>query len=346
MAGGDGGRVEIAKANRLGRSHLQCAAYPRLDPAHHRLLTKTWQKFVEAGEAKGMSSEQLKGLYEENPAGESVVAWIEHEGVWVGAISAIATVIRRPDGKRLKSFQIGDFMVDPEWQGQGLGRMLLAALTEFLASCAEPVFTFPNARSIGLFLKAGYSELRRIPSLLYPLFLSVPLGAMIYRDRISVRDVALEEGKVVTDELMEFPRRSAMIDKSGAFIEWRYGLVRNIKDYTFSVVEDQSEGAIGLFVWSVHRYKGIGVQVVVDSLWTNRSSMAPDLIAGRGLSKGAVIGVTYEDPLEKQSGPHLAVSVPRRYEPRPARLLVPPGDSSSEALFRSCAFMTGDWMGF
>ncbi len=282
--------------------------YGKFDPRHYDLFTRTWGGYVAKGTAKPLRLDQLKLLYEANPAGSSVVTTIEENGVWIGAISAIATNILRPDGGTTKGYQIGDFMVDPSYQGRGFGGKLLRELTRSLLGMRVAVYTFPNTRSVGVFLKQSYLELKWIPAVTYPLFLSQVADRMSSKSK--VRDIPIDTACRLADELIRSSRPNAIIEKSGAYLRWRYALMRDAGDYTFTFVEPKGDGARSLLVWTLFRYRGIPVQVVVDVL--SEGGAGPPLreIGPSGLRKGGWIGINNVEQRPGWKLPPFAVENP------------------------------------
>lgn len=323
------------------------SVYERFDPRHYDLFMRTWGGFIAKGDARLIREDQLRLLYEANPAGNSLLTTIEENGIWIGAISAIITDLILPDGSHRKAYQIGDFMVDPSQQGRGLGGKLLRDLTRFLAQRGDCVYTFPNIRSIGVFLKQAYLELRSIPLVMYPLWPASLVPGLRFGSKTRAWEVPHEEACRLADQLLTAsPRARGAIAKSGAYLQWRYERMRDPDNYRLLVVEKSGSSSPTVVVWSPFRYRGIMCQVVVDVIG-NPGNPPPLCAAARhGMRERALIGV---HNMERRSGwslPPLSIRIPRRYDPRPARLLVPPDDRLSAGIFSMCDFTTGDWMGF
>jgi len=320
--------------------------YKNFNPKHYDLFIRTWGPYIAKGEAKPISETQLRLQYEANPAGSSALTIMEEDGVWIGTIAAIATSIITSDGTKRIAYQIGDFMVDPKYQGRGLGGKLLCELTGFLQDVAIFVYTFPNARSIGVFLKQAYLELRCIPVVIYPVLPTAILGKLRWGAKSRVTDLPIEQACKVADDLSARPRAKARIHKSGDYLHWRYGEMRDSSDYSFTLVERPKGAAPSLVVWSLFRYRGIPFQVIVDTLGEGEAGPALCEVASMGMGRGALLGVNNVERGPGWALPPFSVRVPRRFDPRPARLLVRPDDAASKEMFSECLFTTGDWMGF
>ncbi len=337
-----------ADSRARGRDSLEAVSfvYEKFDSRHYELFMRTWGGFIAKGDAKQISEEQLRLLYDANPAGASLLAIIEENGVWIGAISAIATEVILPDGSIVRAYQIGDFMVDPAQQGRGLGGKLLRGLTRFLVERGDRVYTFPNIRSIGVFLKQGYLELRSIPLTVYPLWTAMAVQTLRAGRRTRIREISAPEARGIADRLMAAPRSRGAIAKNGAYLAWRYEKMRDPADYRFLAVEQPKRGSTTIVVWSPFRYRGIRAQVVVDLIGDPQVPPTLCEAARSGARADACLGVHNVERRPGWSLPPLSIRVPRKYDPRPARLLVPPEDRASAELFALCDFTTGDWMGF
>jgi GNAT superfamily N-acetyltransferase len=320
--------------------------YHRFDIRHYELFQRTWRRFVDQGEAKAISSNQLRLMYEANPAGQSAITVIDDDQRWIGAVSAIPTLVRSADGATATAYQIGDFMVDPDYQGRGIGGKLLGGLTRFLANQGVLVYTFPNSRSIGLFLRQRYLEVRSIPAILYPTLLAAASAGGSKAVRRKAVDVSLDDACRAADELLARRSTAGAIAKSESYLRWRYGLMRNQDDYRFSICEDAVSGASTLLVWTVFTFKQMRVQVVTDAVHVEAMPALLRNVAQSGLRAGALFGLAHVETSLRSKLPPLALAILRRLDPRPASLLVPPNDPPSAALVSECRFVTGDWMGF
>ena len=236
--------------------------YKQFDPKHYDLFRRTWAGFIAKGNAKRIRQDQLRLLYEANPAGHSFLTIIEFDGAWIGAVSAIATDIILPDRTITKAYQIGDFMVDPIQQGRGLGGLLLRELTTYLSQVRQPVYTFPNTRSIGVFLKQAYKEIRSIPLFAYPLLPAATARRLGLWPKARVREITIIEAGRVADELLDALDGRGSIAKSGPYLHWRYAQMRDQGDYVFSLVDPPGSGPPSVVVWSPFLYRRILIQAV------------------------------------------------------------------------------------
>jgi GNAT superfamily N-acetyltransferase len=310
---------------------IRCLPYRTVDARHDALAARAWRRLLGSGEAKLATSEQRRRLYEANPSGESVVAVAEEAGEWIGLVAALATDVVDVQGRLHRALQIGDFMVDERRQGRGVGVRLLGALTGALSGLGRPVYTFPNRRSIGVFRKLGYCEVRTIPAVL---FARRGLGGGRRR-----REVSLGEACALADALGAPGDAGSALRKDGAYLRWRYGEIREPADYRY-VLAEAADDAVALVVSCRHRFRGVPFAVVTDA-W-----LRPGFRDALRCAAGGAVGFSH---VERDSAWRLPVPflrVPERADPRPVRLLVPPDAPDSQRLFGACRFSTGDWMGF
>ncbi|MCA9759500.1 MAG: GNAT family N-acetyltransferase [Candidatus Eisenbacteria bacterium] len=324
---------------------LSVRQYSKIDPEHYSLFRATWAPHVDRGQGKMLDPDQLRRFYEENPAGPAVLAVATEGAQWQGAIAGIPTLLDDVDGTVTRAYQIGDFMVHPEAQGKGLGRKLLDALSRELKAMEDPVYTFPNRRSIGLFFRLGYTEVRRLDLLGYSTHLLRSLSGRrarhIETDRLSLSE-ACEFADTLGKASGSAQRRGR--HKDGGFIDWRYARVRTATDYRFLGIRDRERDGGAILVWTPFKYRGVTVQVIVDSVsWSGETSLV-GIAAADAVREGVAAGICNLD--RGQRRPVGAVTVPKRLDPRPGRLLVPGEDPVSMSLAQQATFTTGDWMGF
>lgn len=320
--------------------------YDKYDNRHHDLFMRTWSKFIATGEAQPIDAEQLRRTYENNPSGASVLAVAELDGNWVGSASAIASTVIHSDGTCERSLQISDVMVDDAAQGKGIGWKLLVSLTSFLAESDELVYTFPNSRSIGLFLKQDYQELRRIPSVVGFIGIDAVLSLLSFSRSSVTRQISLRETCSIADQLLTVERSQACLKKDGAYIDWRYSMIRNEANYRFMVSETPSGEILALNVVCPYKFKGIPFMVVLDAISGKPHHKLRQSLAQTALSERYPFSLFHRDNHTPHSTPLVACGVPIYFDPRPYRLLTPPSDTHSAELFSNCRFTAGDGMGF
>lgn len=327
----------------LSDIELSVRSYECFQQEHHTLFVRTWYELAAKGEAKALSESQLRSVYDKNPAGISHVAVAEHEGRWAGAIAAIPTKMVLLDGTRETAYQIGDFMVDLDWRGHGLGKALLSSLTGALENLK--VYTFPNKRSIRIFLRNGFEEVRSLRTVVYPL----RSASRTKRGRSAgdqVREVSLDEACKIADLLLRKRSARGGIEKSGEYVKWRYSLIRDSDDFTFSSVAGAEGEPVALAVWSLLRHKGVQMQVLVDHIEAAGEEVPISALAAEGRRRGAFLGVVNLEEWELSSAPPLSIRMPAMFDPRPGTLLVRAIDRDSAKLLAECSFATADWMGF
>lgn len=321
----------------LDQVTISSCLYETYDSRHHNLYVRCWSQHIRAGTGKQVKAEQHRHQYAFNPFGRSFVTVARTGDRWVGAISAIPTRLIRGSIVQ-EAFQIGDFMVDAEKQGQGIGFRILKDLTRCLAGSGRPVYTFPNSRSIGLFLKQGYRELRRLPSTLFAI---VPGVQFLKRDA-HAEDVPLGDAAALADKLALTDSQPMCLLKDGAYLRWRYAGIRDPSAYRFTVMTPQSGTDEQLLVSTRYRFKGMPFLVLLDVIPRKRH----ESIGLTHLQGGLSLGFGHRERDLADFRPRVRMDVPGRFDPRPMRLLVPPNDEGSAELFSACYFTTGDSMGF
>ena len=298
---------------------------------------RCWSQHIRTGTGKQVSAEQHRRVYETNPSGKSLITVARLEDRWVGAVSAIPTNLVRNSSVRT-SLQIGDFMVDAEQQGQGIGFRMLEDLTRCLAQSDRRVYTFPNSRSIGLFLKQGYRELKRLPSTLFGLVPGLPL----LKRGVHSEDLVLADAAAVADKLARAGTLPTSLLKDGAYLRWRYSEIRAPAQYRFTVIRPRSGQGEQLLVSTRYRFKGIPFVVLLDVIPRKRH----ERISLTHLSGGWSLGFGHRERDLADFRPRAGIEASDRFDPRPMRLLVPPQDDGSAELFSECYFTTADSMGF
>jgi GNAT superfamily N-acetyltransferase len=323
---------------------IDTCPYPKFDRRHFELFARAWATYLARNEGKPLTEPQMRLMYEGNPAGESLVSVAEADGEWIGAISALPMYVSLAKGARAMIYQLGDLVVDPRHQGRGLGRRLAQDLTAALCRLRTPVFGFPNRRSVGIFRKEKYLEPRVIPTVVYSTH--VAGRRRRHGERVSVREISVDDACLVADSVAALPRSRPRIEKSGTYLRWRYARMRDAHDYHFSLVERGSPTPPEIVVWTVFPYRGIRFQVVVDSVVAGEAAPHLRAAAAQAVRHGAWASVCHLERAPGWGRPPLAVRVPARLDPRPAVLIVPPDDGASLRLFDECLFTAGDWLGF
>ncbi len=261
--GGNEYRYEFMREALVTRDlHFGTDYYENFRPEHFELFQRTWSDFVRSGEVQPLAADQLKRCYEENPSGVSILAVARADSRWVGAVSAIPTKLRASGGALHTAYQIGDFMVDPDWQRKGVGTRMLAALTEALLGQSKLVYTFPNPRSIGVFFRHHYEELRHVAGrIMVPLVESCRACSSE-----SCEQVSLTQAMEIADTLTQQEQHLLTILKNGDYFQWRYGKMRDSNRYDYWACQSDDGGCDGLLVSMVHRFRGMRFSVLLDAL--------------------------------------------------------------------------------
>jgi len=280
-----------------------------------------------------------------NPAGRGIVVLAEDAGRAVGHVSAIPFRYLRRDGALTTGWQVSCFVVDATVQRQGVGQGLFA---ELLAAIGRDerrgfVFTHPNPRSHGLFLRFGARELVRARTLLVPPALrGIPRDEQGRRWSVSALDV---EGARAELSRLRFPepQRGAFL-RDADFFRWRFLDAPAAPRYRFARAAPDGGGESLLLALGEHRAHGVRFTILVDAV--------PDPFRGRfALAVRAARSAGGSRPLylttnARWKGGPLALSVPRSLDPRPVFLVLFPGHDELAPELAEAPILTGDWMSF
>lgn len=316
--------------------------YQEFDPEHAALYQRTWKQYIESGQGKALTAHQINAFYHQNPEGKALLSVASLKGRWVGSIAAVPTRCGKINSDTELFFQIGDFMVDPVVQGQGVGSRILKELTAVLKDRNCLTYTFPNTRSVGLFLKQGYRRVREIPTRIF-----LPqLEAIIQRSESNLTAISLSDAVGACDELALVQKRHNVIIKDGEYIRWRYSEIRDAKDYQFFLLRSNDNQLLGLIVCTVYRFSGLRFLVALDLIVKEDSSLRS--VFSKNISSGSPfqLGFSTIDRAFPKARLRAAFPVPARLNPRPVVLLTLPECAPSFELASSCRYVTADWLGF
>jgi len=237
------------------------------------------------------------------------------------------------------------FVVDGSVQRQGVGQALFA---ELLAAIGRDerggfVFTHPNPRSHGLFLRFGARELVRARTLLI-----APALRRGWTDeqerRWKVSELDPESARAELSRLaFPEPQRGAFL-RDAEFFRWRFLDAPAAPRCRFARAAPDGGGESLLLAFGEHRARGVRFTILVDAV--------PDPFRGRfALALRAARGAGGRRPLylttnaRWEDGP-LAFSVPRALDPRPVFLVLFPGHDELAPELAQAPILTGDWMSF
>lgn len=316
--------------------------YQEFNPEHAALYQRTWKQYIESGQGKALTARQINAFYHQNPEGKALLSVATIKGKWVGSIAAVPTRCGKSVSDTELFFQIGDFMVDPSVQGQGVGSRILTELTAALTDRSYLTYTFPNARSVGLFIKQGYQKVREIPTRIF-----LPqLEAIIQRSDSNLTEISLSDAESACDELAQLENRHNLIIKDGEYIKWRYSDIRDTDDYQFFLLRSNDNQLLGLIVTTMYRFSGIRFLVVLDLIVSGDSSLNTVFSNNISLHSPLQLGFSTIDRDFPKARLRAALPVPTQLNPRPIILLTLPKCASSFELASSCRFVTADWQGF
>ena len=273
-----------------------------------------------------------------NPAGRAWVTLAEDGGRFVGHVSAIPFRFRRRDGTTIVGRQIGCYVVGGSQQGKGVGN---AMLEDLLRALARPetggfVYTYPNPRSIGRFLKLGGREVSRARTRLV-----IPSGR---GDTARAEPVDANTARKTLEELPEPDAAPGSFLRDKPFFRWRFLAEPAAPRYGFAVARGKSDRPDLLLVLGEHVAHGRRFTILVDAY--------PDVFEeglGKAVSSARAAGggrPVYLTTNVGWKGRPLAVTVPRRFDPRPVVGILMPGSDDIERELAAAPILTGDWMGF
>ncbi len=316
--------------------------YHELDPQHAALYQRTWQEHIDSGQGMALTEGQIQAFYEQNPEGKALLSVATHQGKWVGSIGAMATRYGKSISDTQVFYQLVDIVVDPAYQGQGIGSRVASALTAALIERDCPTYAYPNTRSSGLFLKLGYRRVREVPTRIF----LPPLESILQWSDSDLTEISLSEAQPLVDQLAREPRQQNTIIKDGAYLRWRYSKIRDVNNYHFYAIHSRGGELLALIVTTLFRFSGIRFVVVLD-LFVKESadlgSVFSKNIARRFPLSPGFSTIDSEYPMARLKA---AIQVPTRYNPRPTLLLSLPNCDRSFEMASSCNYVTADWNGF
>jgi hypothetical protein len=277
-----------------------------------------------------------------------MVTLARSEGRIVGHVSAIPARFEKKEGTQAVGWQIGCFVVGASVQRQGVGRALLASLTEPLSKRDRAfVYGYPNPRSFGVLVQHGYVSALRAPTwIACPSPLRLGSASTVRARDGSVWDVervdAASARSILAQGTDRTPRAGAFV-RDRAYFTWR--TLHAEADARYRFVSLRRRGGDGTIVVALgsHRFKGLTFTILVDA-WPDVIEERLGLlveVAGR-MGPGRLVYLNTNRPIDAV----LSMRVPRARDPRPVELLVFPGTAVATAEIGGAPVITADWMGF
>ena len=329
-------------SSRIDNISFSTFEYQKYDPEHTALYQRTWSQYIESGQGKALTERQIQAYYHQNPHGNALLTIAAHQGSWVGSVAAVPTRCGQSDSEAKLFYQVADFMVDPSFQGQGVGTRLVAHLTEVLSDRNYLTYTFPNTRSSGVFLKNGYRIVREIPTRIF-----LPqIESIIQRSDSNLKEISLFDAERAAEELTQANRQHYSIIKDGAYIKWRYTEIRSMEDYQFYVLHSNNNQLHALIVTTVYRFSGVPFLIILDLIVREDSDLSSVFSRNIPGHSPLQLGFSTIDADYPKARIKAGVRVPKRFNPRPVILLSRPNSDPSFDLASSCRFVTADWHGF
>jgi predicted N-acetyltransferase YhbS len=284
-----------------------------------------------------------------NPAGRAFVTLARDEGRIVGHVSAVPARFLRRDGIMVLGWQIGCFVVGASVQRQGVGRGLLASMTEPLSQRDRAfVYGFPNPRSLGVLVQHGYVSAGRAPTwIACPAPLRIgPASRVRARDGTTWDAERLDAAstRALLRDRLDAPSRAGAFVRDRAYFTWRTLHAEADARYRFVVLRRQGSDDVIALALGTHRFKGLTFTILVDA-WPDVLAERLDLLVSAAGRTGAGRRV-YLNANRPLRGVPLRVRVPQGRDPRPVELLVFPGSAVTPAELAAAPLITADWMGF
>lgn len=226
----------------------------------------------------------------ENPFGPSPM-WVALDGERVvGFRTFLRWQLQQPDGPTLAAVRAVDTATDPSYQGRGIFTTLtLHALDELQAEGVDLIFNTPNSRSLGGYLKMGWSIVGRLPAAVMLTRPSSLLALATARQPASRWSIEIRVGEAAPEALADrdslatllrtpLPSRGLAAPRSPEFLAWRYGY----EPLRYRVILSGSSLADGFVVFRLRR-RGSAVEAVICDVVTPG--------ADRGVSRALVRSV-------------------------------------------------------
>ncbi len=334
-------------------------SYPRYDREnHYRLFGEAWAEHFASGGQSRHPTATLANLYENNPAGESLLAVARDGTKWAGALSAIPFRVRMNDSEIITAYQLSDAVVSPAYRRRSVLTRLVERLTRELDALPRTViFTFPNRRSRTAFIRNGFRRVRALPTRFYipsPAGLAFRLDPKektyrkFNRPVARCREVGHDEAAELTagrDTLL--PR----LVRDRGYLGWRYFQTAGENRFRLLAIESLPSGESLIAAVTCHRY-GRGKYTIFLELLPQTEEDNPRWLSGLLLTLGhqGGCGLLYANERigSRPLSPAWGAPLPERFNPRPVELLIRPrkGNEELEKKFLDVKFTTADWLGF
>jgi GNAT superfamily N-acetyltransferase len=293
---------------------------------------------------------------EANPAGRAWIAFAREGGRNVATVAAIPARFRTRAGKTVLGYQIGTFVVDPDYQRQGLGSRILVELTNVLTTLPDSfVYAYPNPRSQAALDRSGYLRVAEIPTRIHlPSLRSLASnGAKSLRDGAGrAWDLSLARGDEAMKIVRELPPLA--LEPEGFLRDQRYFLWRFFGPdcaarYEFTSCRSRADGRGFVLALARHRFKGASFTILVDAfpnVFVEHHALAirAAQVAGRASGSWFVYLNTSVAPAR---GVPWSFRLSAARNPRPVQLMIfPKNNSITPDELRASLAMSADWNGF
>lgn len=281
-----------------------------------------------------------------NPAGRAWIAVASESGRPVGSAAALPARFARKDGRIVIGWQVGTFVVDAAQQRQGIGTVLLNALTDALKGRADAfLYSYPNRRSIQVFERHGYSRAGRTPTRIFLPARGPGKGwetRRIAREEVAAALAAIPEPAVSTGPPNGFVR-------DARYFEWRFCGNEAEGRYRFVHCRMRDGPAAFVIALAAHRFAGLSFGVLADAcpdvLDTHLgTAVRASLAEGRQAGSFLLYATASVRPRSRLPW---SVGLPESRDPRPVVLVLHEETKvvSAEEVAGSLV-MTADWGGF
>jgi GNAT superfamily N-acetyltransferase len=293
---------------------------------------------------------------ESNPAGKARIAFARQDGRDVATVAAVPARFRTRAGATVIGHQIGTYVVDPEFQRQGLGSRILLELTNVLTELPDSfVYAYPNPRSQAPLDRSGYLRVAEIPTRIHP----PTARSLVAKGAKSLRDAGgcewslslargVEAERTVRD-LRPLEREPEGFVRDRGYFLWRFFGPDCNERYEFMICRSLADERGFVLALARHRFKGASFAILVDAfpnVFVEQHSLAIRAAQVAGRDSGAWF-VYLNTSAASVHGVPWSVRLPASRNPRPVQLMIyPKNNAISPDELRASLAMTADWNGF
>lgn len=278
---------------------------------------------------KSQVSKIINTFSETNPAGCSIMAYALVGNMRVACCAAIPFRVHTDFGENI-GYQIGSFFVRNEYHGIGIGTKLVEDLTSFFDKKLF-LFSYPNKRSISIFLKNGYQVAEIIPTFIYLSGIARIISIFNRRDK----EIKLLNYKEALDSFDWVGSSSGLIKDKLDFI-WKYSYDEGI----YQIYRINFDNINALIITTEHLFMGIRFRIICDIYRPKKSNIK--LIIKNFSLHIPFFSILYLNSSTLKGFTFPFFKIPKKLDPRPIIMV------NRIANIQNLNFetITSDWMGF